>query len=136
MKLDKRIGRHEKSALVRSTLAKVSLLDCLHTRIGDTLKGKTISGGEKKRLSFAAELLTNPVLLFVDEPTTGLDAYCAQQLVQILLRLATEQGTTIMCTIHQPSSKLFAMFHKVLFLTDGRISYMGNPDEAVSFFSK
>lgn len=117
-------------------MAKVSLLDCLHTRIGDTMKGKTISGGEKKRLSFAAELLTNPVLLFVDEPTTGLDAYCAQQLVQILLRLATEQGTTIMCTIHQPSSKLFAMFHKVLFLTDGRISYIGNPDEAVSFFSK
>lgn len=54
------------------TLSKVSLLDCCHTRIGDTMKGKTISGGEKKRLSFAAELLTNPILLFLDEPTTGL----------------------------------------------------------------
>lgn len=63
------------------------------------------------------------------------DAYSAQQLVRTLLRL-TKQGTTIMCTIHQPSSKLFAMFHKVLFLTDGRISYIGSPDEAVSFFAQ
>lgn len=72
LKLDKRMSRQEKSALVKSTLSKVSLLDCCHTRIGDTMKGKTISGGEKKRLSFAAELLTNPILLFLDEPTTGL----------------------------------------------------------------
>lgn len=69
------MSRQEKSALVRSTLSKVSLLDCCNTRIGDTMKGKTISGGEKKRLSFAAELLTNPVLLFLDEPTTGLGAH-------------------------------------------------------------
>lgn len=72
LKLDKRIGRQEKSALVNSTLAKVGLIQCSHTRIGDINKGKALSGGEKKRLSFAAEFLTNPVLLFCDEPTTGL----------------------------------------------------------------
>ncbi|XP_031636507.1 protein scarlet [Contarinia nasturtii] len=134
LKLDKRISRKEKSNLVNSTLAKVGLLQCINTRIGDTDKGKALSGGEKKRLSFASELLTNPTLLFCDEPTTGLDAYSAQQVTSILLRLA-KQGTTIMCTIHQPSSQIFAMFHKVLLLADGRISYIGTPDEAVSFFS-
>lgn len=66
------MSRQEKSSLVSSTLAKVGLLQCSNTRIGDTNKSKTLSGGEKKRLSFAAELLTNPVLLFCDEPTTGL----------------------------------------------------------------
>lgn len=66
------MSRQEKSALVKSTLTKVGLLECCNTRIGDTMKGKTLSGGEKKRLSFAAELLTNPVLLFCDEPSTGL----------------------------------------------------------------
>lgn len=63
------------------------------------------------------------------------DAYSAQQLVRILLALA-KQGTTIMCTIHQPSSQLFAMFHQVLLLVDGRMAFMGSPVEAVSFFSK
>lgn len=62
------------------------------------------------------------------------DAYGAQQLVKILLRL-TKQGTTIMCTIHQPSSQLFSMFHKVLLLAEGRISFIGSPHEAVTFFS-
>lgn len=72
MKLDKRMTRQEKGSLVTSTLAKVGLLECCNTRIGDTVKGKTLSGGEKKRLSFAAELLTSPMLLYCDEPTTGL----------------------------------------------------------------
>lgn len=72
LKLDKRMSRKEKDALVERTLCRVGLLQCRHTRIGETNKGKTLSGGEKKRLSFAAELLTNPVLLFCDEPTTGL----------------------------------------------------------------
>lgn len=63
-----------------------------------------------------------------------IDAYSAQQLVRILLRL-TKQGTTIMCTIHQPSSQIFAMFHKVLLLADGRVSFIGSPHQAVTFFS-
>lgn len=131
LKLDRRVSRSKKNNLVNSTLAKVGLLQCVNTRIGDSDKGKALSGGEKKRLSFAAELLTNPTLLFCDEPTTGLgmlpffkikimilmvfffclDAYSAHQVTSILLRLA-KQGTTIMCTIHQPSSQIFAMFHK------------------------
>lgn len=72
LKLDKRMSRQEKDTLVQKTLSKVGLLQCRESLIGDSNKGKTLSGGEKKRLSFAAELLTNPTLLFCDEPTTGL----------------------------------------------------------------
>lgn len=75
LKLDNRMSKNEKSTLVNSKLAKVGLLHCLNTRIGDIDSGKGLSGGEKKRLSFASELITNPVLLFCDEPTTGLGEY-------------------------------------------------------------
>lgn len=63
------------------------------------------------------------------------DAYGAQQLVRILQTLA-KQGTTILCTIHQPSSQVFAMFHQVLFLAEGRTAFMGRPGEAVAFFAE
>lgn len=67
--------------------------------------------------------------------STQSDAYSAQQLIKILLRL-TKQGTTIMCTIHQPSSQIFDMFHTVLLLTEGRICFNGRPSEAIEFFSR
>lgn len=63
------------------------------------------------------------------------DAYSAQQLIKIMLCL-TKKGTTIMCTIHQPSSQIFDMFHSVLLLTEGRICFNGRPSEAISFFSR
>lgn len=68
-------------------------------------------------------------------PPIRIDAYGAQQLVKILQTLA-QQGTTIMCTIHQPSSQVFAMFHQVLFLADGRTAFMGTPNAAVDFFAE
>lgn len=96
---------------------------------------KVLSGGEKKRLAFATELLIKPTILFCDEPTTGLDSYSAQQLIGTLQSLA-RRGTSIMCTIHQPSSQLFAMFHQVLLLADGRVAFMGTPDQALDFFAR
>lgn len=88
----------------------------------------------RKRLAFATELLTEPIILFCDEPTTGLDSYSAQQLIQNLHSLALK-GTTVMCTIHQPSSQLFSMFHNVLLLADGRVAFMGAPEQALDFFA-
>ena len=69
-------------------------------------------GGEKKRLSFATELLNNPMLLLADEPTSGLDSYLAGTVVECLGTL-TENGRTVMCTIHQPSSDVFSLFTRV-----------------------
>lgn len=103
--------------------------------IGDDGQGKMLSGGEKKRLAFATELLTKPGLLFCDEPTTGLDSFSAQNLVRTLQDLARVHNTAIMCTIHQPSSQLIAMFDQVLLLAEGRVAFFGQPKEALKFFN-
>lgn len=81
-----------------------------NTRIGSGDDKKVLSGGERKRLAFAVELLNNPVILFCDEPTTGLDSYSAQQLVATLHELA-QKGTTILCTIHQASDGGTSLLH-------------------------
>jgi ATP-binding cassette, subfamily G (WHITE), eye pigment precursor transporter len=67
---------------------------------------KGVSGGERKRTSIAVELTTNPSLIFLDEPTTGLDSYTASQLMHILRTLA-KAGKTVIQTIHQPNSEIF-----------------------------
>lgn len=87
-----------------------------------------------KRLSFASEVLTNPSLMFCDEPTSGLDSSKALSVVQVLKRLA-QTGKTIICTIHQPSSEVFALFDKLLLMADGRVAFLGTPGEAGSFFT-
>lgn len=114
-RLDRRTGAAQRNRLIGDLLHRTGLASCAGTRIGSTEaqpSGKWLSGGERKRLAFATELLTRPTLLFCDEPTTGLDSYSAQQLVRTLQLLA-RRGTTIVCTIHQPSGQLFDMFHQV-----------------------
>lgn len=133
LKLDRRTSKKDKYKLIEEILDKAGLLHRANTRIGFDGDEKVLSGGEKKRLSFATELLTKPTILFCDEPTTGLDSYSAQQLVRTLQELA-RQGTVVICTIHQPSSQLYAMFDQVLFLADGRVAFMGSPSNALSFF--
>ncbi|KAK8393901.1 hypothetical protein O3P69_006915 [Scylla paramamosain] len=106
-----------------------------HTRIGTPGQDRRLSGGEIKRLSFACEVLTNPSLLFCDEPTSGLDSFMAQNVVSMMKGMA-ERGKTVLSTIHQPSSEVFAMFDRVLFLAEGRVAFLGSCDEALRFFGK
>lgn len=87
-----------------------------------------------KRLSFASEVLTNPPLMFCDEPTSGLDSFMALNVVQVLKRLA-QTGKTIICTIHQPSSEVFALFDKLLLMAEGRVAFLGTQEEASNFFT-
>lgn len=96
------MSSEERRLIVKDLLERTGLLQVANTRIGSGDDKKVLSGGERKRLAFAVELLNNPVILFCDEPTTGLDSYSAQQLVATLHELATK-GTTILCTIHQAS---------------------------------
>lgn len=133
LKLDRRVKKSSKRKIILETLEKTGLSRCANTRIGEIGEGKMLSGGEKKRLAFATELLIKPAILFCDEPTTGLDSFSAQQLVNTLQGLA-KAGTAIICTIHQPSSQLFAMFDQVLMLAEGRVAFMGTPDSALEFF--
>ncbi|CAB3363689.1 Hypothetical predicted protein [Cloeon dipterum] len=133
MRLDRRTSRFERRRHVLDLLSILGLSERADTRIGATGHEKVLSGGEKKRLAFASELLTDPPLLFCDEPTTGLDSFSAQKIVQMMGSMAA-QGKTIVCTIHQPSSEMFSLFHELILLVDGRIAFMGTPNNAVTFF--
>ncbi|KAK7507414.1 hypothetical protein BaRGS_00001349 [Batillaria attramentaria] len=79
-------------------------------------------------------MLTNPPLLFCDEPTSGLDSFMAQSIVQTLQNMASKNHT-VMCTIHQPSSEVFALFDRVLLMAEGRVAFMGSCADAMKFFN-
>nr|AHK05663.1 ATP-binding cassette transporter sub-family G 125057 [Tigriopus japonicus] len=134
VRMDREIPYKARMARVDSVLHELGLTKCAKTVIGVPGRIKGISGGEMKRLAFASEVLTNPALLFCDEPTSGLDSYMAQNVVEVLQQLAN-QGKSIICTIHQPSSQVFSMFDRVLLMAEGQVTYLGGVRRAFEFFS-
>ncbi|CAH2086782.1 unnamed protein product [Euphydryas editha] len=133
LRMDRRTTALARKRRVNQLLRQLSLYGARHTRLGGLDGSKTLSGGERKRLAFATELLTDPGLLFCDEPTTGLDSSSAQKLIS-LLRASAIQGKTVICTIHQPSSELMALFDKLVLLAEGRVAFAGNASGALNFF--
>ena len=97
-----------------------------------TVKG--ISGGERKRTSIGVELITDPNLIFLDEPTTGLDSYTATSVVEVLVEIA-KSGRTVISTIHQPNSEMFSMFNQLMLMSWGKVIYMNKADIAINYFS-
>ncbi|PIK38253.1 hypothetical protein BSL78_24904 [Apostichopus japonicus] len=131
LSLGSKMPKTKKQQRVDDLLEQLSLKKCADTRI----KGKgSISGGEKKRLSVACKLLGRAQLLFLDEPTTGLDSYIAKVLIHNLKKL-TRNGYNIVCTIHQPSSDVFNLFDNVYFLANGKTAYAGPQDAILDYFS-
>ncbi|KAK2147170.1 hypothetical protein LSH36_566g01084 [Paralvinella palmiformis] len=112
----------------------MSLKKCENTAIGISGSKKGISGGERKRLSFAEKLLTKPSIIFCDEPTSGLDSFTARTVIQSL-KLLADKGHTILTTLHQPSSDLFAMFDQIMFMAEGRVAFLGPKNDATKFLS-
>ena len=95
---------------------------------------KTISGGERRRLNVANEMITDPSLLFLDEPSSGLDSHAALRLFDALAALAGA-GRTIITTVHQPNSQLWNRFTKVLLLSEGGLIYCGKPQTVLSYIA-
>mmetsp|Transcript_12942 Transcript_12942/g.36665 ORF Transcript_12942/g.36665 Transcript_12942/m.36665 type:complete len:696 (-) Transcript_12942:27-2114(-) len=117
---------------VMEMVEELALEKCVATRIGNEMV-RGVSGGEKKRTSIGCELVADPSLIFLDEPTTGLDAYNSEQVVLSLKKLA-KSGRTIVCTLHQPRSSIFAMFDQLCCLSEGRVVYFGPANHAVKYF--
>lgn len=108
-------GTNEKKLQrVDETIKELRLQKCQNTKIGGPLI-KGVSGGERKRTSIGVELITDPNLIFLDEPTTGLDSFTATSVMEILRDLA-RSGRTIVSTIHQPNSDIFEMFDRLMLL--------------------
>ena len=95
---------------------------------------KGVSGGERKRTSIGVELITDPMLIFLDEPTTGLDSFTAMSVVETMRELALS-GRTIVSTIHQPSSETFETFDRLMLMCLGKIIYMNDSRFAVDYFT-
>ncbi|RHY20881.1 hypothetical protein DYB25_008186 [Aphanomyces astaci] len=96
---------------------------------------KGLSGGQKRRLSIAIELLKHPTVLLLDEPTSGLDSASTLNVISHVLKLSRYQHCTVVCTIHQPSSVVFNLFANVVLLANGQTVFSGSPQHALSHFA-
>ncbi len=132
IRLPESVGEAQKQARVDQVLKQLGLSHVADSRVGDSLN-RGISGGEKKRLSIAVELVTNPSILFIDEATSGLDSYNALQVIQTLSTLAHEHRKTVIFTVHQPNSPIFSLFTKVLLLSKGKEVYFGPASDAARY---
>ncbi|KAK9092666.1 hypothetical protein Syun_027577 [Stephania yunnanensis] len=133
LRLPNRLSKDMKVMQAKAVMNQLGLTKCKNTIIGGIFT-RGISGGERKRVSIGQELLINPSLLLLDEPTSGLDSTTAERIVGTVSDLA-RGGRTLVMTIHQPSSRLFYMFHKVLLLSDGSPLYFGKGTNAIEYFS-
>jgi ABC transport system ATP-binding/permease protein len=119
--------------LVLRVLASLGLGEIKHLKVGSPLE-KTVSGGQRKRLNIALELLREPTILFVDEPTSGLSSRDSENIMDLLKELSL-RGKMIFVVIHQPSSDIFKMFDTLLIMDAGGFQiYYGNPIESVIYF--
>lgn len=131
----KRKSEEELKNLVLKTLSSLGLGRIKDLKVGNPLD-KTISGGQRKRLNIALELIREPLLLFVDEPTSGLSSRDSENVMELLRELAMK-GKLIFVVIHQPSSDIYKMFDKMILMdTGGYQVYYGNPVEAVMYFKR
>nr|QER78503.1 ATP-binding cassette transporter [Diaphorina citri] len=129
LKLGNELNQDEKRAAVEEIMTTLNLKFCQNTRV------ERLSGGQKKRLAVALELVNNPPIIFLDEPTTGLDIVTTNQVISLLKFLA-RQGRTIVCTLHQPSSTIFHMLDHVYLLAKGFCIYQGTSHKLVPFLAK
>lgn len=132
LRLPASVSHAEKAEKIEQIIGDLGLLKCADTKIGsDLIRG--ISGGERKRTSIATELILQPQILFLDEPTTGLDAATAWSVVSLLKRLGN-QGHTVVCSIHQPRYSIYKMFDCMTLLSNGHMVYQGAASGTLAYF--
>eukprot|EP00347_Sterkiella_histriomuscorum_P020475 403337662 len=128
------ISIEEQDERVETLIQELGLFQTADVLIG-SLKTKTLSGGERKRVAIGVELITDPSLILLDEPTSGLDSFKAVQIVKLLQRQA-RKGKTVIATIHQPGSESFACFDRIILMCDGNIVYQGDAAQSTFYFNQ
>ncbi|NXC99509.1 ABCG2 protein, partial [Certhia familiaris] len=132
LRLPKSVKEQEKNERVNQIIKELGLSKVADSKVG-TQFTRGVSGGERKRTNIGMELITDPAILFLDEPTTGLDASTANA-VLLLLKRMSKQGKTIIFSIHQPRYSIFRLFDSLTLLAAGRVLYHGPAQHAIGYF--
>ncbi|TFK93640.1 hypothetical protein K466DRAFT_537493 [Polyporus arcularius HHB13444] len=134
LRLPREMSLAAKKYRTLETMNELGILGIKDSRIGDTGR-RSISGGEKRRVSIACELVTSPSILFLDEPTSGLDAYNALSVIDSLVSLARDYNRTVVFTIHQPRSNIVSLFDQLIVLAQGKLIYSGEADKVTDYLA-
>ncbi|KAF9475974.1 hypothetical protein BDN70DRAFT_883068 [Pholiota conissans] len=134
LRLPREMSNEAKKFRTPETMKELGILGIKDMRIGES-GHRSISGGEKRRVSIACELVTSPSILFLDEPTSGLDAFNAFNVVESLVALARNHNRTVVFTIHQPRSNIVALFDQLVVLARGKLVYSGEMSKCYDYFA-
>ncbi|XP_039701607.1 broad substrate specificity ATP-binding cassette transporter ABCG2 [Pteropus medius] len=133
LRLPTTMTQHEKNERINTVIQELGLAKVADSKVG-TQFIRGVSGGERKRTSIGMELIIDPSILFLDEPTTGLDSSTANA-VLLLLKRMSKQGRTIIFSIHQPRYSIFKLFDSLTLLASGRLMFHGPAQEALGYFA-
>uniref|UniRef100_A0A665T8X1 ATP-binding cassette, sub-family G (WHITE), member 2a n=1 Tax=Echeneis naucrates TaxID=173247 RepID=A0A665T8X1_ECHNA len=133
LRLPSSISQEEKEQKVNRLIQELGLTRVADSKVGTQLI-RGISGGERKRTNIGMELIIDPSVLFLDEPTTGLDASTANSVLLLLKRMA-KNGRTIILSIHQPRYSIYRLFDSLTLLVSGKQVYHGPAQSALQYFS-
>jgi len=129
------IPREDKIARVDQIINRLGLEQCQYTPIGDSIH-RGVSGGERKRVCIALELLNRPKVLLLDTPTSGLDSATAYSICHLLAEMARCGECTVIISLNQPQIKIFQLFDELLFLNKGQVLYQGPPDLMIEAYAE
>eukprot|EP01135_Chromosphaera_perkinsii_P012143 Nk52_evm7s2596 gene=Nk52_evmTU7s2596 len=137
LRLGQNTSRQQKLDMIDKMARDLSLEHLLSAEIGGGAFGpRGLSGGERKLVQIAAESLTDPHLMFLDEPTSSLDASNAMRVIEVLQKLQEARPRVIVYTVHQPRTKIFGEMDKLLLLAFGRTIYYGRASNCLEFFKE
>ncbi|KAJ1813908.1 hypothetical protein LPJ56_005011, partial [Coemansia sp. RSA 2599] len=131
---DKKYSADQKAERVDTVMRQLRLTHVAGSKIGSGGGERGVSGGERKRVSIGIELVTDPAILVLDEPSSGLDSSSAEMVVSLTKEMAVQRRLCTLMTIHQPSAEMVAKFDKVIILAQGKLVYMGGVAQAVAHF--
>ncbi|KAG0015603.1 hypothetical protein BGZ81_011594 [Podila clonocystis] len=135
LSMDTNLTKSDRVAKVEAIMEFMGLLECADVSVGN-IESTGISGGQRRRVSIALQLIIEPACLVLDEPTTALDAVAALRIVQTLNGIA-QTGRTVICTIHQPRSAIWSeVDNAVVLMNGGRLGYADKAAHALRYFTQ